>query len=944
MTHVRRRFLIVIVLVAIGALPAPAAAEQRVPSWHTFSSLNGLAGNIVQAIWEDPQGRIWFGTENGVARYDGATWQIYRTVDGLVDDNVWSIAGDADAVWFATSNGLSRLRQGRWERFSTADGLPNNDVRTVLVSRDGSVWIGTFGSGIARRAPGAARWEQLDLTPIIKNRDVAVQSAWESSSGALWFGTSAFGAIRLTDGRLTLFAFGRGGRNTVWAIGAWPGGDIWLATFLGIVRAAPDDDSDVTAIKAVVADLPLESTEFLAFAADGPNSLWFGTRASGVVHYADGAWQRFTSADGLSRDYVLSILADRWGRVWFGTRGGGVTMYDPRPLAGAAQLRANVTARDIQHGTPINLSNPTLQFDQNNLQFTFTAQVGWRPAQEVGFHYWLSSDAQPFPTAKVAFGTATPDPHATATVNDFINLAPGHYTLHVMPAVDGVVGVEGAYPFSIRSAPPNFAADALRIKADAALISTGATLAPALFGTTRQVQLLFAADGNAATANLHYEYRIDAGDWQPATGASAIVSLEQGSHAVAMRAIAADGNASNPISLTVIVPAPFWLTILLYLAIIAIPGAVGGAAGAFWYRRWAQRQALMRAVRGHVIPYDVGPLISDPERFIGRRHILDTILGGIDHNSFYVYGEKRIGKSSLLTQLRQRLLRRNDLALERMYVPVFRNIQDVPQELFWLALIRAIADAVPGAESQLHARTKHTGYDDFDAQDDLAMIIEQLRTQFAPRRPLLVLLLDEIDTLQRYEPIVRQRFRAFCQHVQDAMQVVLVGVLPPRAEVSETSPWYNIFAPIALEPLDPDDGLYLIRSYNQNPYRYTPTAEQALLAAGDRKPFDTQWLCAESVKHMLAAGHTRVTIADVEQAIRMVVGERRREYAAFWQQVPATTQADVRAALNDGGTLASDQAALGAYDRLIEAGLALKGPSGYRLTALFQAWLRESTL
>ncbi len=218
----------------------PVRAPDAV-SWHSFTALNGLAGNIVQSIWEDPQGRLWFGTEKGASRYDGSSWQTYRSGDGLVDDNVWSISGDASAVWFATSNGLSRLAQDRWTHYSTDDGLPNNDVRAVLVARDGSVWAGTFGGGVVWRRSGSARWQQLDFSSVIANRDIAVQSIWQAPDGALWFSTSAFGALRRApDGKLVRFSFVKGSRNTVWAVGAGQAdGSLWAVTFRGAVQIAP---------------------------------------------------------------------------------------------------------------------------------------------------------------------------------------------------------------------------------------------------------------------------------------------------------------------------------------------------------------------------------------------------------------------------------------------------------------------------------------------------------------------------------------------------------------------------------------------------------------------------------------------------------------------------------------------------------------------------------
>jgi hypothetical protein len=930
-----------ILLAALLLSMPPATVHAGEARWHSFTALNGLGGNIVQAIWEDPQGRIWFGTEKGASRYDGASWLTYHSGDGLVDDNVWSISGDDQSVWFATSNGLSQLTRDGWRHFSTDDGLPNNDVRAVLIDRNSTVWAGTFGGGVARRTPGTARWENLDLSTVIAYHDIAVQAIWQAPDGALWFSTTAFGALRLdAGGKLVSFNFVEDSRNTVWAIGAGQAdGSVWAATFRGVVQIAQDDQ--VAIPNASAGGLPVAETEILALASDQPGSIWFGTRASGVLHWASGNWERYTTADGLSRDYVLAILADRAGRIWFGTRGGGVTLLDPTPADQFARLRATIAARDIQHDAPIALDDPVLPFDQNNLQFTFTAPAAWRPGQEVTFRYWLSGASGQAP--RLAHGDPASSATAVSAPNDFIDLPPGRYALHVVPNVDGVLGVESVYPFTIRSAPPALTIDALNVRVDDAALPRGVTLDATLFDTARQVQLSFAATDDAAPPDhIRYEYRVgDETAWRSTAGAGVTITLAQGAHRIDVRAIDADGNASPTATMTVIVPAPFWITLLLYLAIVVVPGTLGGALGVFWYRRWVRRQALLRAVRGQFIPYDVGPLIADPDRYIGRGPILDTILGRIDNNSFYVYGEPRIGKSSLLAQIRQRLEQRNAVMAGRYYLPVFRNIQDVPQEQFWLALIRGIGDSVPGLAAPLRTQQELAGYDDFDAQDDLETIVGDLAARVAPRQPLVVLLLDEVDTLQRYDPLIRQRFRAFCQHMQESLRVVLVGVPPPRAEAGETSPWYNIFAPIALEPLDLNDARFLIRSYNQNPYSYTPEAEQALIEAGDRKPFDTQWLCAESVRSTLAAGRAHVLLADVERAITSVVGERRRQYRMFWDGLPADLQANLCGALDSCGALAPERAARGDYDTLLVAGLALKRPDGYQLTSLFQRWLHE---
>jgi ligand-binding sensor domain-containing protein len=79
-------------------------------AWTNYSTMDGLAGNIVYSIAQDQSGIIWFGTNNGLSRYDGKSWINYDTHIGLLDNNVYAIAcTPSGELWVGTKNGVSRL-------------------------------------------------------------------------------------------------------------------------------------------------------------------------------------------------------------------------------------------------------------------------------------------------------------------------------------------------------------------------------------------------------------------------------------------------------------------------------------------------------------------------------------------------------------------------------------------------------------------------------------------------------------------------------------------------------------------------------------------------------------------------------------------------------------------------------------------------------------------
>lgn len=938
--------LLTVCLFSTRSVVARTSQTTRIPpgQWHTFTTENGLAGNTVQSIWEDKRGHIWLGTENGISRYDGHTWATYRMADGLLDNNVWAISGDTDSVWCATSSGISVLHNDQWHHYTSDDGLPINDIRAILVTPNGTIWAGTFGQGIVRKQSDSTRWERVVLTENGESNGLFVQSIWQAHHGAIWIGTSGSGAFRLDERGVEQFTFRHGRHNTVWAAGAaFDSYDTWLATLRGIVHIRANESIDI--IEETINNYRIIEAEVLTVAGGPANELWFGTRTRGVFHHTkDSTWMHYAAEDGPGSNYIISILVDRAGRVWFGTRGNGVTMVDRHPLD-KTSLRPIVTALDVSNDTPLSLSDtPLLNHNQNNIQFHFHKDMAWLPPQDIHFHYWLEQLDTPdtFRREQVSGHANTAKPAVSAM---FLDLDSGDYVLHTYASVADVDGPEMTYPFKIQSAPPTLAAETLEIHSDGTRIQQQLTLPPDLFGTPRDVSFrIHAKDDVTARYDMRYRYRLtsQADTWHEVSGDSITLSLEQGQHRLEIQAIDSDGNSSEPLSVSVMVPSPLLNTILFYMILISIPSSISAAIGALGYKRWTHRQALQRAVKGYVIPYDVGPLITTTDRYIGRQHIIDTIIGKIANNSFYIYGEQRIGKTSLLLQLKQRFAQRNIMQPTTRTITVFRNIQDLPQEQFWLYLVRSISAEIGTIPLHIAALgAPDNGYDDLDAESDLERMIEYVQKHADVQDISIILLLDEIDTLCSYDPPFRQRFRAFCQHMQRWVRVVLAGIMPPHGDTGETSPWYNIFEPMGLGPLDKKDILYLIRYYNNNPYTYTSEAEQALLSAGACRPFDTQWLCSESVRSMLAANRTYITITDVKQAIAVVVRERESYYTMCWQQLSEEARQHMHDAHTSGGFLSIKTFLRYDIERLFDLGMIRQTGRGYRLTVLAHYWLEE---
>src|SRR5690606_19320304 len=186
---------------------AAAASVPQLPQPRQVSVIDGLPSNRVNAIAEDRQGYLWIATRDGLARYDGVGFRIWRVGDGLRDNFGWSVHVDTRArVWSGTaSSGLAMLDVDRehftWYDRETHPEIASNDIWSINRPPDGDIWFGSSRGGLHRlSADGVLRRYQRDPDDASSlPSDGVSHLIVDRSDGTLWVGTK--GGVGRWNGR-----------------------------------------------------------------------------------------------------------------------------------------------------------------------------------------------------------------------------------------------------------------------------------------------------------------------------------------------------------------------------------------------------------------------------------------------------------------------------------------------------------------------------------------------------------------------------------------------------------------------------------------------------------------------------------------------------------------------------------------------------------------------
>lgn len=332
--------------------------------WITYRSDNtaGLSSDLVSSVHEGVDGSLWFGTDNGVVKYDrnNNTWNRFTTTNGLGDNFIYDVKSfSSNTIWIATNGGgVSRYIAGAWTTLTTNDGLASNTVRAITRSNSGKIWFATYGGGLSRLYN--SQWVTYNTANGMPTD--YFYSAFTDADGNLWFGTSNHGVMKFdtiwtnytdadglagntilsisqtVDGRM-LFAGTNGvsiyDGNTWETITPANGLPASLAYCVmedaeGNLRIGTDNGMSIydgNTLTNITTSSGIASDKVYCMLQDSYSDIWLGHLENGASHYDGTQWLNYHNATGLVSNQVYECAEDMNGTMWFRT-GSAITKYD----------------------------------------------------------------------------------------------------------------------------------------------------------------------------------------------------------------------------------------------------------------------------------------------------------------------------------------------------------------------------------------------------------------------------------------------------------------------------------------------------------------------------------------------------------------------------------------------------------------------------------------
>jgi len=370
--------------------PADQPQEDKPVRFSSLGTRDGLSQSSVNCIFRDSYGFMWFGTQDGLNRYDGYSFTAYRhdpaNPHSIADNQVKCILeDDRHRLWIGTLGGGLSIYDRNQDAFLRLEDIGIHPsfpiepaIQTLLKDSHGGIWIGTF-RGLLQIDGTQTTIRQYLPDPANPSSisGPTIQALFEDHTGRLWIGTNnglnrfnpdgsfahwqqAAGPGHLSNdhimaiaedprhhlylatdgGGLNVFDPATGqfnvydpGSPSVRTLCPAPNGRLWVGTENGLSLFHPDDAGFTHYRHTMIGEGSLSNNTVLSLLEDPTGILWVGTAQGGVNKYDRNlftfdVYRSTADPASLSGDQVTSFTQDIHGDYWIGTDGAGLNRWD----------------------------------------------------------------------------------------------------------------------------------------------------------------------------------------------------------------------------------------------------------------------------------------------------------------------------------------------------------------------------------------------------------------------------------------------------------------------------------------------------------------------------------------------------------------------------------------------------------------------------------------
>ena len=399
-----------------------------------FNREVGINNDMIWSILEDRKGNMWFGTYGGgVSRVENFYEKIdafkpldikhFTEKDGISNDRIYNIieAKNGD-IWFGTWNGLTKYDGKSFKTFGKKDGLESTIFYSIMEDKKGDLWVGTLG--------GAYKYDGTSFNKFAIKDDmdenVNIYIVYEDRKGNLWFGTEGEGVFKYNGNRLIQYTQEHGlASNLIISILQDEKENMWFGTYGGGISILIDNPQESTQIKDikefkkggrtiywdyVTTEDGLSDDGIILMIFDDKGNLWVGNNkgvdkfyTNGYYNYGTKLVENFGKEEGFVgiECNANATFKDSRGNLWFGTIN-GASMYNPgedkinqaEPFTNIIKTRLFFEDYDFsKYADRINKATNLpegliLPYDKNHLTFDFIG-ISLTIPEKVKYQYRL---------------------------------------------------------------------------------------------------------------------------------------------------------------------------------------------------------------------------------------------------------------------------------------------------------------------------------------------------------------------------------------------------------------------------------------------------------------------------------------------------------------------------------------------------------------------------